>query len=102
MSAELLPCPFCGGNEIRLYYVPNTGGNIEFHACSKCAAQGPWQRKKYNGNYVVRGLPPEWNTRASLATDAAEIERLKEALSKAEAEVCYYADKWRNSGISND
>lgn len=67
--SELLPCPFCGGTNLK------SGGDDKVVGtwCLTCEASGPNQYGRH-----------EWNTRAN-ASSQAEIERLRTALA-------FYAD----------
>jgi hypothetical protein len=70
--SELLPCPFCGGDKLKLRLL----GDQRAYVCQDCEAQGP--KSLESGSIPYSGeFPLAWNRRAS----QAEIERLKAALT---------------------
>ena len=65
MSAELLPCPFCGGTNIALAAHPQAGRGFDHHGdtvysidCMGCGASFP---NRYRREILVE----QWNTRAA-------------------------------------
>lgn len=71
-AAELLPCPFCGDEDVEVLPGPSVGGTCLYMAvCHACGAEGP---------YTVKGERHAlklWNDR----WDGAErIRQLEEAL----------------------
>ena len=56
MINNLLPCPFCGGSDIRLFYDEET----HWHICNDCEATGP-TNTKYSGEEDEEFI--NWNTR---------------------------------------
>jgi hypothetical protein len=81
-NKALLPCPFCGGTNLREFAVSNTGGCVRYVYCTQCNTSGPWgsfvQPRKY-------GTPIEaWNMRFAAYDAAKENEiRLTETTGRA-------------------
>ena len=69
---ELLPCPFCGGEQMQLSGPSGWGDPDVFWQCITCTTTGP------NGN-DRESATIQWNTREVLD---ATTERLREALEK--------------------
>lgn len=61
--SELLPCPFCGGEEITIYGNLATGKHA---SCRSCGLQAPTETGVTNAQAVEY-----WNTRASPAPSVA-------------------------------
>lgn len=59
-AIELLPCPFCGSNEVYL-----NSGVSRYIECSGCCAEGPWNDESDEQAITA------WNTR-TLARSAVE------------------------------
>lgn len=76
----LKPCPFCGGEAALKDYTEVDDIQWAFVECSRCYVA-------LEGDSSAQSAIAAWNTRASdatLSSQAAEIERLREALGKAE------------------
>lgn len=93
MQSELRPCPFCGGEAGKVFYIKGQTPALigDTHHAETCPLAFSW-----GGFY--RPTPEEaitaWNTRASdaeIERNRAEIERLREA-GKALLDACYKAD----------
>lgn len=69
-ARELLPCPFCGCEKTATCFVPNTSGNVQYHCCPKCSAQGPWgHASTINEKWNRRTTPP---TQSQVGTPEVE------------------------------
>jgi Lar family restriction alleviation protein len=66
MSADLKPCPFCGGATIVEHSNDLSEGPFVWHACGDCGVE----TEGLNGTEAARKL---WNTRA-LSPDAGSRE----------------------------
>lgn len=60
MDDVLLPCPFCGGSDLRIVY-----GRIARVACNKCKSGGPeYGNDSQFAEYIDRELAIDgWNKR---------------------------------------
>lgn len=69
-EAELLPCPFCGGDSVSVHdsYVDNQGFMV---LCASCTAEGPLCTS-------VKDAAAEWNRRSMPAAVAEELPTLPE------------------------
>jgi Lar family restriction alleviation protein len=76
-AADLLPCPFCGGEA---EYDNSDDGPYEWIACTECGARGPTNNYNSNG---LGGCLEAWNRRPQ--EDAAALEAASVA-----AEACRY------------
>jgi len=67
-EAELLPCPFCGGDSVSVHdsYVDNQGFMV---LCASCTAEGPLCTS-------VKDAAAEWNRRSMPAAVAEELLRV--------------------------
>ena len=78
MENKLLPCPFCGGNKVRISR--SEGMNYEpyyFVYCHKCAAEGPF--KSIESEAITA-----WNTRSR----PEAVKRLMEAAKEFLRVIC--------------
>ena len=96
---ELLPCPFCGGEAVLKQY---RADGLEIK-CSSCHS-GRQQRWMYKGrDWLAEKMIEKWNERsappelaelqATIAQQAAEIERLK----GGKGEASHFADEYNNT-----
>lgn len=84
--SDLKPCPFCGNAPAR-----EKDGEYHVICCSGCRAEVSSTSK--------RELDALWDRRAAaLEGDAGELERLREALRKAEAALADIGDADREPG----
>lgn len=99
-AAELLPCPFCGG-EARLHIGMVSFDDAEIH-CEACCASGPNHdeapfRDEAQAHNTASAVE-EWNTRADLSQPLADrVARLEEALERIKNE----ADHAGRKGLKN-
>ena len=70
-ATDLLPCPFCGGDQMIEVPVLNTQGNRRYISCRICSAQGPWSYKPLTATN-------QWNRRSQPepTMSAEEVNRL--------------------------
>lgn len=87
MTEELLPCPFCGGSDIRIDAHPHVGRyeheneTVYSMCCYACGATFP-------NRYKRQALQDAWNRRAA----ADEIDKLRREINMVLEEAAKVAD----------
>ena len=89
-AAELLPCPFCGG-DYQTWHGVRDGRSL---GCSKCGARFV---KFYGKDVIEDRLAAAWNTRADLA-DVRIAQARAEALREAADRLNLAAEQWGSRG----
>lgn len=84
MSADLLPCPFCGNDDVKLSYI----GSPVVVFCQKCGGTGPGAYSPFEeGNTKWEKACTLWNRRIS----DAERDRLRERVRVLEGDLRFWA-----------
>jgi hypothetical protein len=88
---ELLPCPFCEGDDA---FVERADYSSCFVQCNDCSAQGPTKCQESDDEDTPgeHAAIVAWNRRAETAELRRERDALKQRLKAAEAVVDHYAD----------
>ncbi len=74
-DVDLLPCPFCGGDDIR----KSDNGHVEWLYCADCDCKGPWIEPPEGHYFTGTELADQWNAR-DLARENIELRAEREAL----------------------
>lgn len=73
MTADKLPCPFCGGTDIRTFWGGTQG--VIYAGCSTCSADGPEVRHRWTNTSIDEEGDAKaiaaWNRRAALTASNA-------------------------------
>lgn len=57
MTIELLPCPFCGSNDLTTIFEDDFSENKKHIKCNKCWCKGPWN------STFLKEYRKSWNDR---------------------------------------
>jgi hypothetical protein len=68
---DLLPCPFCGSNNLRHEF----GGSQGYIECNECGALGPCDERAADPICSTEAAETAWNRRAALAQPVAPTDR---------------------------
>jgi len=89
-APDLLPCPFCGGENVTTAFDHEQGDKWGYAGCDGCAARGPEVRTGYEREHDApwhSEAIAAWNTRAPLDEALAEVARLLDGVQRIRNEI---------------
>lgn len=72
-NKELLPCPFCGGENVRFGSVGNSFGIDNYIKCDSCYA-----KIQICEEYGIEKLKAKWNTRKPMERIVERLEEMRD------------------------